>query len=99
MIFKYIILDRVNGKEKIVTGATQAREAIKDLLTFNDIAMLLVMKYMGVREIVNEHPPISKLTKIIAEWIVSHLRKDSSDYLPKMDFENFSIEVEYSEEV
>lgn len=98
MIFKYRIYNKINREEKVVTGATQAREIIKDLLSFYDVSMLLNRK--GIKEWVTVHPPIGELTQRVAEWIVINLYKEfkldngsTITSLPRGDFDNFSIEA------
>lgn len=101
MIFKYTI-SKSNGEEKTVIGATQAREVIKDLLTFHDIEILLAVK--DVRKIMEEQLPAVVLVKRVADWVVNNLYKEyrfengsiitsTSDHPQRIDFENFSIEV------
>ena len=98
MVFKYRIYNKISMEEKVVTGATQARETIKDLLSFDDIASLLDRN--GIKEWVTVHPPIGELTKRVAEWIVFNLYKEyklendsTIGSLPRGDFDNFSIEA------
>ena len=98
MVFKYRIYNKINMEEKIVTGATQARETIKDLLSFDDIASLLNRN--GIKEWTTVHPPIVELTKRVAEWIVFNLYNEyklengsTIGSLPKGDFDNFYIEA------
>lgn len=101
MVFKYTI-SKSNGEEKTVIGATQAREVIKDLLTFHDIVTLLVVK--DIREMMQGQLPVVTLTKSVADWVVSNLYKEyrfengniissTSDHPQRINFENFSIEV------
>jgi hypothetical protein len=98
MVFKYRIYNKINMEEKIVTGATQAREIIKDLLSFEDVSAL--SNRNGIKEWVTVHPPIGELTKIVAEWIIVNLYKEyrftngnTIASLPKGDFDNFYIEA------
>lgn len=98
MIFKYRIYNKISREEKVVTGAIQAREAIKDLLSFDDISILLNRK--GIKEWTTVHPPIGELTQRVAEWIVVNLYKEfkldngsTVSSLPRGDFDNFSIEA------
>lgn len=97
MIFKYRIYNKISMEEKVVTGATQAREAIKDLLSFDDVSALLNRN--GIKEWVTVHPPIGELARTVAEWIVINLDKEykldngsTIASLPKADFDNFYIE-------
>ena len=98
MVFKYRIYNKINMEEKVVTGATQAREIIKDLLSFEDVASL--SNRNGIKEWKTVHPPIGELTKRVAEWIVFNLYNEyklengsTIDSLPRGDFDNFSIEA------
>lgn len=97
MVFKYRIYNKISMKEKIVTGATQAREIIKDLLSFDDVALL--SNRNGIKEWTTVHPPIGELARTVAEWIVINLNKEyklgngsTISSLPKADFDNFYIE-------
>lgn len=96
--YKYRIYNKISRGEKVVIGATQAREAIKNLLSFDDISILSNRK--GIEEWAKVHPPISELTQRVAEWIVVNLynefKLDSGSTiasLPRSDFDNFSIEA------
>lgn len=98
MIFKYRIYNKISREEKVVTGATQAREVIKDLLSFNDVSILSNRE--GIKEWAKVLTPIGELTQRVAEWIVVNLYKEfkldngsTISSLPRGDFDNFSIEA------
>lgn len=98
--YKYRIYNKINREEKVVIGATQAREVIKDLLSFDDVSILLNRSINERMKWAKAHPPIGELTQKVAEWIVVNLYKEfkldngsTVASLPRGDFDNFSIEA------